>query len=84
MEKFERSWQIMRASWDVLRQDKETLAFPVFSGVAVIYIIALSVVQAALQGIFQAALYQYEKKGETPRGFDREILTEAITPRAFG
>jgi uncharacterized membrane protein YtjA (UPF0391 family) len=51
---------------------------------AVLYLVSLSVVQAALQGIFQAALYQYAKKGETPRGFDREILTEAITPRAFG
>ena len=50
----------------------------------VLYIIMLSVVQAALQGIFQAALYQYVKKGEPPRGFDRGILNEAITPRAFG
>jgi hypothetical protein len=55
-----------------------------FVAVAVIYVIALSVVQAALQGIFQAALYQYAKKGETPPGFDREVLNEAITPRAFG
>jgi len=55
-----------------------------FVALAVIYIVTLSVLQAALQGIFQAALYQYAKKGETPRGFDREILTEAITPRAFG
>jgi hypothetical protein len=50
----------------------------------VLYIIMLSVVQAALQGIFQAALYQYAIKGEPPRGFDRETLNEAITPRAFG
>jgi hypothetical protein len=55
-----------------------------FVAIAVIYIIAISVVQAALQGIFQAALYQYAKKGEPPRGFDREILYEAVTPRAFG
>ena len=55
-----------------------------FVAVAVIYVIALSVVQAALQGIFQAALYQYAKKGETPPGFDREVLNGAITPRAFG
>jgi len=55
-----------------------------FVAFAVIYVIALSVVQAALQGIFQAALYQYAKKGETPPGFDREVLNEAITPRAFG
>lgn len=50
----------------------------------ILYLIALSVVQAALQGIFQAALYQYAKKGEPPRGFDRETLNEAIIPRAFG
>jgi hypothetical protein len=50
----------------------------------VLYIIMLSVVQAALQGIFQAALYQYAIKGEPPRGFDRETLNEAITPRTFG
>lgn len=49
----------------------------------ILYLISLSVVQAALQGIFQAALYQYAKKGETPRGFDEETLQEAITPRAF-
>ncbi len=51
---------------------------------AALYIVMLSVVQAALQGIFQAALYQYAIKGEPPRGFDRETLNEAITPRAFG
>jgi len=60
------------------------LLAPGFVALALIYILALSVVQAALQGIFQAALYQYAKKGETPRGFDWEILNEAITPRAFG
>jgi hypothetical protein len=55
-----------------------------FGALAVFYLIALSAVQAALQGVFQAALYQYAKKGEPPRGFDRETLNEAITPRAFG
>ena len=50
---------------------------------AVLYLVALSVVQAALQGIFQAALYQYAKKGEPPRGFACDVLNEAITPRAF-
>jgi len=40
VEKFERSWQIMRASWDVLRQDKEILVFPAISGIALILIMA--------------------------------------------
>lgn len=51
---------------------------------AVLYLVSLAAVQAALQGIFQAALYQYARKGETPRGFDRVVLNEAITPRSFG
>jgi sorbitol-specific phosphotransferase system component IIC len=51
---------------------------------AVFYLVSLAVVQAALQGIFQAALYQYARKGETPRGFERDVLNEAITPRSFG
>ena len=55
-----------------------------FIALAGAYVVTLSAVQAALQGIFQAALYQYAKKGETPRGFEREVLNEAITPRSFG
>jgi hypothetical protein len=55
-----------------------------FIVLAILYLVALSAIQAALQGIFQAALYQYAKKGEPARGFDEGILKEAITPRAFG
>ena len=51
---------------------------------AVFYLVSLAVVQAALQGIFQAALYQYARKGEAPRGFERDVLNEAVTPRSFG
>lgn len=55
-----------------------------FFALAVFYLVSLAVVQAALQGIFQAALYQYARKGETPRGFERDVLNEAITPRSLG
>ena len=55
-----------------------------FFALAVFYLVSLAVVQAALQGIFQAALYQYARKGEAPRGFERDVLNEAITPRSFG
>lgn len=51
---------------------------------AFFYLVSLAVVQAALLGIFQAALYQYARKGEAPRGFERDVLNEAITPRSFG
>ena len=42
----------MRASWDVLRQDKEILVFPVLSGIALILIMAsFAVPVLALGGI---------------------------------
>lgn len=34
MGKFSNTWRIMKASWWILKQDKELLVFPVFSGVA--------------------------------------------------
>jgi len=38
MSKFARSWALMKASGDVLRQDKELMMFPLFSGIAAILI----------------------------------------------
>ncbi|MCG6534816.1 MAG: hypothetical protein L7F78_09020, partial [Syntrophales bacterium LBB04] len=40
VEKIERSLQIMKASWEILRQDKEILMFPMMSGLALILILA--------------------------------------------
>ncbi|MDZ4814539.1 MAG: DUF6159 family protein, partial [Pseudomonadota bacterium] len=39
-EKFSRSWQLIKASADVLRQDKELLVFPAVSAVAGLLVIA--------------------------------------------
>jgi hypothetical protein len=50
----------------------------------VLYLIILSVVQSALQGIFQAALYQYARSGEAPAGFEKDLLRDAIQPKYFG
>ena len=56
----------------------------VFMVLTVLYLIILSVVQSALQGIFQAALYQYARSGEAPAGFEKDLLRDAIQPKYFG
>lgn len=47
-------------------------------GVAVLYLIALALVQSALQSIFQAALYLYARDGQVPEGFRSEALSGAM------
>ncbi|MDE2272489.1 MAG: hypothetical protein KGJ94_11000 [Xanthomonadaceae bacterium] len=41
MGKFARTWQLMGASWRMLRQDKRLIVFPVISGMALAVVIAL-------------------------------------------
>ena len=45
---------------------------------AVGYLLILAIVQSALQGIFQAALYQFARFGNAPPGFREEQLRHAI------
>lgn len=47
----------------------------------VVYIIALSVVSSALQGIFTAALYQYATTKTAPAGFSADTLSSAWGPK---
>ena len=47
--------------------------------VAVAWLILLSLVQTALQSIFQAALYLYAKEGVAPEGFDAGSLGGALS-----
>ncbi len=54
-----------------------------FMVLTALYLIILSVFQSALQGIFQAALYQYARTGEAPVGFEKDLLKDAIQPRSF-
>jgi len=49
--------------------------------VAVLYFVAISLAQSALQGIFQAALYLYVRDGEAPAGFDAAELQSAVGRR---
>jgi hypothetical protein len=56
----------------------------IFIVLALLYGVLLSVIQSALQGIFQAALYQYAQKGTIAPGFDQNLLKSAITPKHLG
>jgi hypothetical protein len=47
---FSRSWQLISESWRVLAHDKELLVFPVFSGIAVILIIASFILPLLFSG----------------------------------
>src|SRR2546428_2407468 len=51
-------------------------------GVMVVYWIALSVVSAALSGIFRTALYLYATEGRTPAGFTPEYVQNAFAVKA--
>ena len=55
-----------------------------FMVLTALYLIILSVFQSALQGIFQAALYQYARSGEAPAGFEKDLLRDAIQPKYYG
>jgi Family of unknown function (DUF6159) len=48
-------------------------------GLAVVYWIALALIQSALQSIFQAALYLYARDGKVPDGFRAEVLSGALS-----
>jgi hypothetical protein len=45
---------------------------------AVVYLILLSLVQSALQAIFQAAVFLYARDGQVPEGFEAELLGNAM------
>ncbi len=39
MGKFSRSWALMKASWEILKKDKEILVFPILSGIMLVVVI---------------------------------------------
>lgn len=45
---------------------------------AVVYMLALAAIQSALQGIFQAALYEFARSGAVPEGFEHDLLSGAV------
>ena len=55
-----------------------------FGVLALLYGVLLGVIQSALQGIFQAALYQYAQEGIVAPGFEQNLLRGAITAKTSG
>jgi hypothetical protein len=53
-----------------------------FGCATVIAVLGLSLVQAALSGIYSAALYRYASTGEVPAGFDGDALQQAFKIKA--
>lgn len=50
-------------------------------GLVVVYIFSLIIIQSALQGIVQAALFKYARSGQVAIGFDEPLLKYAIHPK---
>jgi uncharacterized protein DUF6159 len=50
-------------------------------GVVVVYWIALSIMSAALTGIFRTALYLYATEGRAPEGFSPDYVQNAFAPK---
>jgi hypothetical protein len=55
MGKLERSWELVKASWAVLRADKELIIFPMMSMIAVTIVMATFAVPLFLSGILEGA-----------------------------
>ena len=51
--RFSRSWELIRASGAVLRQDKELLLFPFFSAIATLLVAASFIVPLVVTGAFE-------------------------------
>ena len=55
MGKIERSWELVKASWAVLRADKELMIFPVLSMIAVTIVMATFAVPLFLSGLLEGS-----------------------------
>jgi hypothetical protein len=58
-----------------------TIALALCVAIAAVYFVALSLIQSALQSIFQAALYLYARDGGEPKAFAGGLLPNAMRPR---
>ena len=50
--------------------------------VAVLAVLTVGIYQAALSGIYSAALYRYAVAGDAPAGFDGVLLRDAFQRKA--
>ncbi len=54
-ERFNRSWELVKASWAVLRQDKELLIFPIVSFLGSIVVLITFAIPMIAAGVFDSA-----------------------------
>jgi hypothetical protein len=51
--RFSNGWRLVKASWAVLRSDKELIVFPIISGIAALIVFALFAVPLWISGYFE-------------------------------
>ena len=51
-------------------------------GVLIIYLMLLSVVSSAVQGIFNTALYRYACFKQVPQAFSSDLIAKAWAPKS--
>ena len=61
-----RSWELMKQSWHVLRQDKELLLFPIFSSLACLLVMASFALPIALSPTVRESLFASVKAEREP------------------
>lgn len=64
MGRFGNSWQTVKASWAVLKQDKELLLFPVLSGLASLVVIASFVAPTWFSGLIERGVDQDDSNAQ--------------------
>ena len=58
----------------------QSLGF-ILLALGILYLLAVSAIGAALQGIFVSALYEYAAHGQVPEGFDARTMKRAFQPK---
>lgn len=67
MSRLSNSWRLVKASWAVLRSDKELIIFPIVSGIATLIVFALFAVPLWVSGFFDRL--EEDASGQKVAGF---------------
>ena len=78
---FGRSIELAKASFAVLRSDKELLLFPLVSFIALV-VGSIALVGAAVSGIFVASLYRYATRGDAGQLYRPGTMAAAFRTRS--
>lgn len=76
-------WDMAKQSWQVLKQDKELLWFPVFSGIAAVLVLASFVLPIFLFPGLQEALFSITEKRVGPNGDQHNTVRAVVGVLAF-